>query len=615
MAPRRFAPKDVLRETFLTQLAVAPDGSSVVYGRRTIEGGEYRTRLWRVPMDGGRAEQITTGDMDMRPRFSPDGKTLVFISVRSGKAQPWLLPLGGGEPQPLAELDGQTGAAEWSPDGSRLALLAESGEDRFRVGDPEKPTARRIADLNWRLDGVGIRDQFTALWVVPARGGKPNRLTAAGHEAIQPFWSPDGGRIGYLADPRPEAGLLEQPQVWSIPAEGGRATKHAELKGEIGGAAFSPKGKLAYSASTIRPSAGATNMGLWVKEGSRTRRLGEELDRTFLFIVIGDLVDFGALAPVPVLWLDDDNVVVLVTDRGGCVPYRFGLDGSVERLVERDDAVCTWLASKAGASRRLRASTAARATSTRSRTATSAGFRATAARGSGPSAAIRSATRCSTRTDTRSTPGSFARGVDAARASSCNPRRPELRPRARAMARDGRARGRGLHGGLREPTRVGGVRGGLREGDRGQLGRGGRLRHMRLVDWALRQKLGPADHVGLLGLSYGGYMTNWLLGHHPGRFAAASARTPFSTSSRSTASPTTGSRSPSTWRHRRALGRLPADDREIPGALLHRNKAPLLLLQAEGDLRCPRARPRSRSRCFAASAAPSRWCVTRTSST
>jgi len=50
MAVRRFAPKDVLRETFLTHLAVAPDGSAVVYGRRTIEDGAYKTRLWRVPM-------------------------------------------------------------------------------------------------------------------------------------------------------------------------------------------------------------------------------------------------------------------------------------------------------------------------------------------------------------------------------------------------------------------------------------------------------------------------------------------------------------------------------------------------------------------------------------
>ena len=130
-----------------------------------------------------------------------------------------------------------------------------------------------------------------------------------------------------------------------MPAAGGRATKLAELRGEIAGAAFSPEREArATSASTTRRFSGSTNLGLWVRDGRTTRRLGEELDRTFFFIVIGDLLDFGALAPVPVLWLDDENVVAPVTDRGACVPYRFGLDGSVERLVERDDAICTWLA-------------------------------------------------------------------------------------------------------------------------------------------------------------------------------------------------------------------------------------------------------------------------------
>src|SRR2546423_200573 len=103
MAPKRFTGKDILRETRVSQLALAPDGSAAVYARRTIEGGEYRTRLWRVPLTRGRAEQLTSGDLDTRPRFSPDGSTLLFISARSGTAQPWVLPLAGGEPTQLAE--------------------------------------------------------------------------------------------------------------------------------------------------------------------------------------------------------------------------------------------------------------------------------------------------------------------------------------------------------------------------------------------------------------------------------------------------------------------------------------------------------------------------------
>jgi dipeptidyl aminopeptidase/acylaminoacyl peptidase len=109
---RRFTGKDVLRQAFLTHLAVAPDGSSAVYGRRTIEGGAYRTRIWRVPLAGGRTEQITTGDTDIRPRFSQDCKSLLFLSTRSGKSQPWVLPLAGGEPRQVAEFVGQSSAAE-----------------------------------------------------------------------------------------------------------------------------------------------------------------------------------------------------------------------------------------------------------------------------------------------------------------------------------------------------------------------------------------------------------------------------------------------------------------------------------------------------------------------
>ena len=112
---------------------------------------------------------------------------------------------------------------------------------------------------------------------------------------------------------------------------------------------------------------------------------------------------------------------------------------------------------------------------------------------------------------------------------------------------------------------------------------------MRLVDWALRQKARrPRDHVGLLGLSYGGYMTNWLLGHHPGRFAAAVSENPvldlFSFYGESdygfTIAEHVGGIDEPWDDFARMLDR-------SPGAQLHRNKAPLLLLQAEGDLRCP----------------------------
>src|SRR5712692_10034449 len=161
----KFEPSDVLKQVVISTLAVAPDASSIVYVRRTVEDGKYARRLWRTTFEGGAPEQLTSAKAsDTRPRFSPDGRSLVFISDRSGKPQAWVMSLTGGEPRQVTDLPSGVGAADWSPDGKQLLLLAASGEKRFIVGKEDDPTARRIRDYTWRFDGVGIRDEFTSAY-------------------------------------------------------------------------------------------------------------------------------------------------------------------------------------------------------------------------------------------------------------------------------------------------------------------------------------------------------------------------------------------------------------------------------------------------------------------
>src|SRR5579863_3000946 len=177
-AARPFKPKDLLQQVVIQGLAVAPDGSSIVYTRRTVEGNKYSRRLWRTSFKGTRAEPLTAGKgTDTAPRFSPDGGSLLFISDRSGKPQAWVLPLAGGEPRQLTDLPNGIGSADWSPDGKRLLVLASSGEKRFLVGKESDPVARRIRDYTWRVDGGGYRDEFTSVWVVDLAGGKSIRLS------------------------------------------------------------------------------------------------------------------------------------------------------------------------------------------------------------------------------------------------------------------------------------------------------------------------------------------------------------------------------------------------------------------------------------------------------
>ena len=111
---------------------------------------------------------------------------------------------------------------------------------------------------------------------------------------------------------------------------------------------------------------------------------------------------------------------------------------------------------------------------------------------------------------------------------------------------------------------------------------------LRLVDWAVAEGIADPARVGIFGLSYGGFMTNWLLGHAPGRFAAGVSENPLAN-----AISWYGANDLVDWTDERfmGVGRLPEDIdaflKRSPFMEIHRNEAPLLLLQSEQDLRCP----------------------------
>jgi Tol biopolymer transport system component len=203
----KFQPEDLLRQAQVQDVALSPDGSSVVYSRRVIADNAYRTHLWIVPWSGGDARQLTHAAVnDTRPVFSPDGRSLAFLSDRGGRERPWILPLNGGEPRLAAEIAGDARAVHWSPDGRRLLITVPSGVERLAVGDPADPTARVIDDFAWRLDKTGLRNQLVSAWVAPV-DGEPRRLTDPAWEVLDARWLPDGRHIAVVADAEPDAGM------------------------------------------------------------------------------------------------------------------------------------------------------------------------------------------------------------------------------------------------------------------------------------------------------------------------------------------------------------------------------------------------------------------------
>ncbi len=213
-------------------------------------------RMMHLSTEDGASRELFgwTGHSIMDPQPSPDGRTIAFVSDRSGSPGIWVVPSEGGEPRPVSAGSTTEGYPRWSPDGRQLAFASgRTGQPSVWITADTGRTQRRLVDWDthtdehdWSPDGTRIvlhsaRDaRDFDLWVVPTEGGEATRLTS-GLFAVMPQWSPDGHTIFYTAR-QPGGGS----QAQHIPATGGVPTGLGPVA-QVEGHRLSPDGQhLAY---------------------------------------------------------------------------------------------------------------------------------------------------------------------------------------------------------------------------------------------------------------------------------------------------------------------------------------------------------------------------------
>ncbi len=204
---------DLLAMQRVSAMAVSPDASRVVYTLRTtdLEADRGRTDLWMVDVESGRTRQLTSHPAsDGSATFARDGKSLYFLSSRSGTSQVWWLSLEGGEALPVTDLPLDVGTFRISRDGTRIAVSLEVFVDAATLEETVDRLGAGSEDAGIVYDSIFVRhwDQWKDgrrrhLFVAPLRG----REVVGDFVDIMPGMDADcpnqpfGGRSDYTFTP------------------------------------------------------------------------------------------------------------------------------------------------------------------------------------------------------------------------------------------------------------------------------------------------------------------------------------------------------------------------------------------------------------------------------
>jgi dipeptidyl aminopeptidase/acylaminoacyl peptidase len=184
---------------------VSPDGRWVAYvqGAVDLEANKVVNHIWLISRGGGEPRQLTNGEgSDTRPRWSPDGDSIAFISTRGGKSQVWIIPVHGGEARQLTSLSTEADGVTWARKGDALLFTSDVYPDcaddacnkkRLEETEKSKVKARVIDELLFRHWNEWRDGKYTHLFTVSAKGGTPIDLTPGAVDS--PTWflgAPDG---------------------------------------------------------------------------------------------------------------------------------------------------------------------------------------------------------------------------------------------------------------------------------------------------------------------------------------------------------------------------------------------------------------------------------------
>jgi dipeptidyl aminopeptidase/acylaminoacyl peptidase len=350
---RNITERDLFNFNWVADPQVAPDGSRVAFVKVTVNEKRdgYNTSIWIVSTATGDTKQLTSGMRDSSPRWSPDGKYLVFVRVpeKDGRPDPpqlFMLSMDGGEAWQFTSLPRGAGGPQWSPDGKMIAFANGATTEEIAKAAPRpspspsaspspSPSPERESDVRviaravYRSNDSGYLDfkHPSHIWVVNAphtgeEKATPKQLTSGRYNDGNVIWARDSARIFFTSDHRDEPYYeLGQTDIYWIPVTGGQPTKLTSIDMGTGAFVLSPvANSVAFYASTNKPVRSYTEPDLWVmdlKPGAQPHNLTANFDFDLGGGVGGDNTAPRGGGGFPPVWSSDGKSIVALIGKEG----------------------------------------------------------------------------------------------------------------------------------------------------------------------------------------------------------------------------------------------------------------------------------------------------------
>lgn len=334
--------EDLYGLKFVSHASVAPDGRNIAYVETTIDEHKhaYHSAIWLASVQDGTTKRFTGGVASANsPTWSPDGRWLAFVSERvgetsetdaqalkkrgQGKPQVWIMPTDGGEAYQLTFMEHGAGVPTWSPDSKHVLFSAQVGPADETADDGSKLPKVRVIDRLWyRLDGVGyIYERRAHLFCVDRQGGEVVQLTDGDWDDGEAAWSSDGTKIAFASNRNEDRWRWPGDDVYVLALNEGKPGELRRLTdGTLGcsSIAWSPDDQiLAFLGAPKLRSAGQTYV--YTSPVTAENQAPTNLSKDF----IGSCIEFTNsdvgdehLVPAPVWSRDGQTLYVLASHRG-----------------------------------------------------------------------------------------------------------------------------------------------------------------------------------------------------------------------------------------------------------------------------------------------------------